>query len=242
MPVRPESANREAVELIRRLQNEPHAEPSSALRELAERAVDAVPGAEYAGITVIGPKGTVESVAATHPYARLLDDIQHTHRQGPCVTAAWEQHTMHVSDLAADDRWPDYRREVIDRTPIRSILSFELFTAKKKLRALNYYSESANAFDGNSIEVGLVYATHMAIAWNILMRDAQFRSALASRDIIGQAKGIIMERFDVDAGHAFDLLTRLSQSSNIPLVEVAERLVTTKVLDGGHDEGRRRPK
>lgn len=61
-------------------------------------------------------------------------------------------------------------------------------------------------FDDHSVEVGLVYATHIAIAWNIVLRDEQFRSALASRDIIGQAKGIVMERFDVDAAHAFELL------------------------------------
>jgi hypothetical protein len=240
MSLRRESSKLTPADYIRRLQDQSGAEPSSALRELVLDAVDAVPGADYASITVIDQRGRVASFVVTHPYASLLDDLQQTHRQGPSLSAVWDRDTIHVTDLMSDSRWPDFRREVIGKTPVKSILSFELFKAKDRLRALNFYAERANVFGEQSIEVGSTYATLIAIAWNILMREEQFRSALATRDIIGQAKGIIMERFDVDAGHAFGLLTRLSQSSNIPLVEVAERLVTTKLLDGGHDEGRRR--
>jgi AmiR/NasT family two-component response regulator len=68
-------------------------------------------------------------------------------------------------------------------------------------------------------------ATNTALAWNLLRRDQQFRSALASRDIIGQAKGLVMERFGVDAVQAFELLRRLSQDSNTPVSGVAHRLV-----------------
>ena len=74
---------------------------------------------------------------------------------------------------------------------------------------------------------GLIFATHTALAWNMLRRDEQFRSALASRDVIGQAKGMLMERFGIDAVRAFDLLKRLSQDSNTPLHEVAERLTSS---------------
>lgn len=225
---REESADLKLAELIRGLQDQPVAEVPAAVGDLAARAVDAVPGAQYGGITIAGHDGEVESFAATHPYAVLLDEIQQAHGEGPCLAAAWEHHTVRVNDLSVEDRWPGYRRDVLDRTPIKSVLSFELFKAEKKLRALNFYSEGIDAFDEHSMETGLIYATHIAIAWNILLRDEQFRSALASRDIIGQAKGIIMERFDVDARHAFELLTRLSQSSNVPLAEVAERLVTSK--------------
>lgn len=230
------SADLTLAELIRGLQNRPVTELPTAMRELAAKAVEAVPGAQYGGITIAGHDGEVESFAATHPYASQLDDIQHAHGEGPCLAAAWDHHTIRVDDLAGDDRWPAYRRDVLEHTPIRSILSFELFKAQKRVRALNFYSERADVFNEQSIETGLVYATHIAIAWNILLRDEQFRSALASRDIIGQAKGIIMERFDVDAGHAFELLTRLSQSSNIPLAQVAERFVATKTPTGDQNE------
>ena len=79
----------------------------------------------------------------------------------------------------------------------------------------------------------MIFATHTALAWNMLRRDEQFRSALASRDVIGQAKGMLMERFGIDAVRAFDLLKRLSQDSNTPLHEVAERLTSS----GRHSAG-----
>jgi len=75
------------------------------------------------------------------------------------------------------------------------------------------------------VELGLIFATHTALTWNLLRRDEQFKSALASRDIIGQAKGMIMERFNIDAVQAFELLKRLSQNSNAPVAEIARRLV-----------------
>ncbi|ORA25358.1 hypothetical protein BST12_03495 [Mycobacterium angelicum] len=74
----------------------------------------------------------------------------------------------------------------------------------------------------------LAFATHAALAWNISRRDDQFRSALASRAIIGQAKGMLMERFGIDAVAAFYLLKRLSQESNTPVVDISHRLVNVE--------------
>ena len=88
--------------------------------------------------------------------------------------------------------------------------------------------QSAGAFDDDSVELGLVYAAHTSVAWNSMRREQQFRSALASRDVIGQAKGMLMERFNIDAVAAFQLLRRLSQESNTRLVDIAERLVATR--------------
>ena len=74
--------------------------------------------------------------------------------------------------------------------------------------------------------MGLIFATHTALVWNMMRRDQQFRSALVSRDIIGQAKGRLMERFDIDAAEAFELLRQLSQESNTPIAHIAQRVVT----------------
>jgi AmiR/NasT family two-component response regulator len=92
--------------------------------------------------------------------------------------------------------------------------------------ALNFYAERKYAFDADAVEAGLIVATHAALAWNLLRRDEQFRSALATRDLIGQAKGMLMERFKIDAVQAFEVLKRLSQNSNTPLVDVARDIVT----------------
>ena len=77
-------------------------------------------------------------------------------------------------------------------------------------------------------EIGLVFAAHSSVAWNAARRDEQFKKALASRDVIGQAKGMLMERYGVNAIQAFELLRKLSQDSNTPLTQVAADLVETQ--------------
>jgi AmiR/NasT family two-component response regulator len=90
--------------------------------------------------------------------------------------------------------------------------------------ALNVYAEEPGAFDDETEEIGLIFATHSALAWNSARRDEQFQRALASRDVIGQAKGMVMERYNIGAIQAFDMLKKLSQDSNVPLARIAEEL------------------
>lgn len=86
----------------------------------------------------------------------------------------------------------------------------------------------ANAFTVSDEEVDLIMlATHAAIALRAINKDEQFKSALASRDVSGQAKGMVMERFSIDAVQAFELLRKLSQDSNTPVAQLAQRLVET---------------
>ena len=196
------------------------------LDALVVGCVGLVPGAQYAGITVAHRANGISTLAATNHYPVILDEIQQLHQDGPCLTAAWEQHTQRIDDLEAETRWPKYRQDAVDRTPIRSILSFELAVNADVRGALNFLAEKPGSFStAESQELALVAATHVAMAWTTLRRDDQFRSALASRDIIGQAKGILMERYDLDAVSAFELLTRLSQTSNTKLFDVAQRLI-----------------
>jgi GAF domain-containing protein len=195
------------------------------LDELTVSAVKAVPAAQYAGITIALRGGKVATASATGRYPALLDDIQQRHKQGPCLSAAWEQHTMQIRDMATEERWPAYCYAAMQASPIRSIMSFQLFADQHTMGALNFYADQPHAFDDDAVELGLILATHTALAWSLVRRDEQFRSALASRDIIGQAKGMIMERFTIDAVEAFELLKRLSQNSNTPLALVAHQLV-----------------
>ncbi|MDT5339466.1 MAG: hypothetical protein QOD90_4971 [Mycobacterium sp.] len=201
-----------------------------AMAEITDSATRAVPGAQYAGITMVSKRDGIRNVAATHPYVLELDEVQRRNQEGPCLTAAWENHTVRVDDLATDERWPKYRVAALESTPIRSIVSFRVFAGEADSGALNFFAERPHAFTEEALELGMIFATHAAIAWGMLRRDRQFRSALASRDVIGQAKGMLMERFDLDAVRAFDLLKRLSQDSNTPLHDVAERLTSSRGL------------
>jgi hypothetical protein len=106
------------------------------------------------------------------------------------------------------------------------MLSFQLYTHNARQGALNLFGSKPDVFTPEVKAVGAMLATHAATA--LIADDVrlQFQSGLASRDIIGQAKGMIMERFNVDAVRAFELLTRLSQNSNTRLAKVAEEIVS----------------
>jgi GAF domain-containing protein len=203
-------------------------ETTAGLRELIESGVRHMPGCQYAGITLAERGNTVTSVVATHRYAAVLDTIQDRRQEGPCLAAAWRHHMMYVDDLNVDQRWPHYQRDALEATPIRSIASYELFDDDKSMAALNFYADHPHAFGDESLEIGGIFATHVALAWSMMRRQDQFRSALASRDTIGQAKGVIMERFNLDAVEAFELLTRLSQRSNTKLIDIAKALIDSE--------------
>jgi GAF domain-containing protein len=226
-----EAAHLRIAELVQKLYSRPDTDSDTVIAELAEHAAIEISGAEYAGVTVTRNAKHIDTPAATHKWPIVLDEIQQLHREGPCLTAAWEEKTIHVADLEADDRFPLYRRDVLEQTPIRSVMAFQMFIAGETMGALNVYAEQPHAFGQESRAIGLIFAAHSSVAWNSARRDEQFKRALASRDTIGQAKGMIMERYGVDAVQAFELLRKLSQDSNVPLVQVATELVSKALSD-----------
>jgi GAF domain-containing protein len=152
---------------------------------------------------------------------------------GPCLQSARGYETVHVADFRSETRWPAFTQAVVERTPVRSSLSIQLFTDHEALGALTLYSEAVDAFDGSAVDQAWALAAHAAVALSSARRSEQFRSALASRDIIGQAKGMLMERYTIDARDAFALLSKLSQNSNTPVVELARQLADHTDTDRG---------
>ena len=218
----------QVAELSRSIQEQEHTDDiGKPLGELIATAAKFVPGAQHAAITIVGREG-VQTVAATARYPMVLGKFRQHRGAGPCEAATWEHEVIRIDDVSVEERWRDYCRDIAGESPIRSVLSFRLFVEHHSMGLLTFYSDEPHAFDNESMEVGLVMATHSALAWNTLRRDEQFRSALASRDIIGQAKVMIMERFHVDAVQAFELLARLSQNTNTPVVDVARQIVNRR--------------
>ncbi|GAC67549.1 GAF and ANTAR domain-containing protein [Gordonia soli] len=207
---------------------------SAVLASITEGAVNFVPGAQYAGVLLVDKKKNFETLAPTHPVVVEADQIQKDTDEGPCLEAAWEHSMILVSDMEHDLRFPAFSARTIAETTLRSGLSFQLFTHQGTMGALNIFADEPNVFDENSEEIGLLFATHAALALRAARQQQNFRSALASRDIIGQAKGMIMERFSIDSVAAFELLRRLSQESNTPLVSVAANLVDAEVPTPEH--------
>lgn len=231
-PANVEGTHLRIAEIVQELYGRPDTDSDTVIAELVEHAAVEIPGAQYAGVTVTRNAKHIDTPAATHKWPVLLDEIQQRHREGPCLTAAWEEKTIHVANLATDERFPLYARDVLAQTPIRSVMSFQLWIAGETMGALNVYAETANSFGPETREIGLIFAAHSSVAWNAARRDEQFKKALASRDIIGQAKGMLMERYGVNAIQAFELLRKLSQDSNTPLIGIATDLVEKQQTSG----------
>jgi GAF domain-containing protein len=193
------------------------------LQSIVEAAPKVVPGARWAGISLVQGTKIVSEVPTSRSVAEL-DQLQSDLNQGPCLTALRDYHTVHIDDMRTETRWPDFGREAQQRG-MRSMLSFQLFVRSENLGALNLYSDEPGAFSEDSFLIGEILAQHAAVAMIGAAAETQFENALATRDVIGQAKGMLMQRDNLTGLQAFSLLTRASQQTNVKLVDVARWLV-----------------
>ena len=202
------------------------------LQSATEACVELLPGSHSADVLIITGGKDYESMAATSSLVEVLDAAQKRYGEGPCVNAARGETVVRCDDLQNDARWPLFAKAAVAQG-VRSMISFQLFTHDDRVAALNVAGAEPNCFGPEAEALGAMLATHCAIALIADGKQLEFKSALASRDLIGQAKGIIMERFDVDAVRAFELLRQLSQGSNTKLSVVAAGIVA--------DQSSRRP-
>ncbi|MBD0322586.1 MAG: GAF and ANTAR domain-containing protein [Aldersonia sp.] len=194
------------------------------LRGVTAACVDLIPGGNSADVLLITESDRYESLAPTSDLPKSLDQVQQEMGEGPCVTAAAGDAVVRCDDLNEDPRWPRFAKAAV-AAEIRSMLSFQLFVHDGRRAALNIMGVEPNSFGPEAEALGAMFATHAALAFIAHNKQSQFESALASRDIIGQAKGRIMERFDVDAVRAFELLVKLSQNSNTRVIDIAAQIV-----------------
>jgi GAF domain-containing protein len=195
------------------------------LKSVTASSVDLIDGVQSADVLLISGADLFQSVAATSQLAVDMDGVQRRFGEGPCLDAAAGDSVVLCNDLRQDRRWPCFAEAAL-AAGVHSLLSFQLYTHNARKGALNLFGSKPDIFTSEVEAVGAMLAAHAAIA--LIADDVrlQFQSGLASRDIIGQAKGMIMERFNVDAVRAFELLTRLSQNSNTRLAKVAEEIVS----------------
>jgi GAF domain-containing protein len=198
--------------------------------------VGTVPGAEEATISLVEGRRRVVSAAASGEVARRFDDLQQETQQGPYLDAIYEHETVRVDDLTRDPRWPALARRA-GELGLSSMLCFQLYVIGDDLGALNLFARRPRAFRDESERVGLLYASHAAVAVAQAQKVTHLATALASRDVIGQAKGILMERYKVTADQAFALLAKVSPDTNCRLHDVAGSLARTGVLDAEGGEG-----
>ncbi len=214
-------------EMARFLQQEDSLQ--STLDGIVAAAVQVVPGADHAGVMEVTGRRRIETPSATGDVVRRVDQAQYESGQGPCLDATYRERTVRLSDMAGEERWPDFSRRALE-LGIRSMLSFQLYVAGATLGALNLYSRRTGAFDDESEHVGLLFAAHAAVAMAGAQRQQHLTRAVSVRDVIGQAKGILMERYKITGDQAFQLLVRVSQDANVKLVDVAHHLARTGQL------------
>lgn len=223
-----DSLPRLVAEAARALQAE--ADSSDTMNLAVTLAVEVVHGAEDAAISLVHRSRTVETPAATSERALKVDEIQYELGQGPCLSAIWDEEVVSCPNLEAEDRWGDWAPRTVRETEIRSMLSFRMFTQKDRVGALSLYSTQPHAFTGVDVESGISLAAHTAIAVVTARHDENMDIALDSRSLIGQATGIVMVCYDIDAVRAFAVLKRISQQTNVKLHEVAAELTRTRHL------------
>ncbi len=198
-----------------------------------------VPEADFVSITLRKGVDGFETPVSTDDLASQLDVVQYEVQEGPCVEAALEGATgvSEDSDLGHSDHWPKFG-PIAATLGVRSVLAFGVIpkAPSPRLGALNFYSRTAAAFTATDRDMGLLLAAHAgaAIAAARSLETAELRAAnleraLLSRDVIGQAKGMLMAQRGIDADEAFDVLRRASQQLNIKLAVIAEAIANRRV-------------
>jgi GAF domain-containing protein len=214
----------------RQLQEE-HGNIEATLQAITATAVRVVPHAEDCSISYVIGRSKVEPRASTSDLPRQVDALQGRIGQGPCLDAVWDAQIVRVDDVAADERWPEFARQAAE-LGIGSMLCFQLFVTGDRLGACNLFSRTPRAFDDESEEIGLMLAAHAGVALAGAEHESNLRAGMSSRDVIGQAKGILMERHRLTADQAFGVLSRVSQELNRKLVDIAGELTDTRAVPG----------
>jgi hypothetical protein len=205
----------------------------TALHRAVELSVKYIDGCSCASITVVR-SGRGQTIAASDDVARLADALQYELGEGPCLQAAWDDTNYLMFDVAGERRWPRYAEALAERTPVRSVLAFQL--PAEESAALNLFGTQPAVFTDEGVAIGAVFAAHVSSLVALYEAEEQstnLRSALDSSRQIGAAIGILMAHHKVTQDSAFNLLRLTSQQLQRKLRDVAADVVETGALPAG---------
>lgn len=209
------------------------------LQRIVDLAASSIDGCDLAGILVIDEDDHAHTVAATEAIVTRLDEAQIDSDEGPCLDAARSGATFYATDLLDDERWPTFA-VVASEHGIRSVLAYSL--SAHQLGALNLYARLPAAFGVTDRAQGTLFSTLARLALDSAQDRAagedlaeNLGEALKTREVIGQAQGILMEREQITPEQAFDILRRASQRMNRKLRDVARDMVQRAPLQPGDD-------
>lgn len=215
------------------------------LDAIVHAARASVPGFDHVGISIVHRDGRIETRAATGQLVRELDALQYELAEGPCVSSLRDEPVVVVEHLSHEQRWPRYVPRAV-QAGLRAQIGLQLFSERETLGGLNLYSTDADGVEPEALRSAELFAVHAALALGRARRESQLNEALASRKVIGQAIGVVMERYQIDEDRAFQFLLRASSSGNIKLRQIAQDIVdlTHRQIAGGREAAaprRRRP-
>jgi GAF domain-containing protein len=205
-------------------------DPPHTLERMVEITPEFFDSCDYVGISLV-ERDRIRTPAASNEKLRELDELQYEIGEGPCREAIRSHATIIVEDLHADARWPAWGRLMSEELGIRSSLSFRLFTRSDDTwGALNVYSRTPNSFTEEDVLHGQTIAAMCAVVLARSINDEHLARALETRTVIGQATGMIMERYGLDEQTAFNVLRRLSSQDNRKLNDLAQQVVADRTL------------
>ncbi|SDD53806.1 GAF and ANTAR domain-containing protein [Auraticoccus monumenti] len=216
----------EMAERVRQITEEP--DDAARLQRAVTAAVELVAGCSSAGITVVEGQ-VVTTAAATDDVALQGDLLQHELGEGPCLDSLRHGPLVVSGDVAADRRWPAWAPSV-HQLGVAATASLRLSGNGRTFGALTLYGGRRGALDGDDLAVACALATHISMMMASSHEIRHLGIALDSRTVIGQAQGLVMERYGLSAGEAFALLQRVSQHDNRKLFSIASELVSTRQL------------
>ncbi|HST47962.1 GAF and ANTAR domain-containing protein [Jatrophihabitans sp.] len=196
---------------------------------LAEGATDVIPGTEFSILVTPAGPGRLAAQATSGTETLQVVDLQNEVGEGPGLDAVSQPEPVWVPDLATEDRWPLFTPAARE-LGVASMLCTPLVTGDRVLGALNLAASRPHAFNEESQAMASLFAAHATIALAGQEWHRNLTTALDSRDVIGQAKGILMERFRVTPDAAFALLVKASQRTHTKLRTISEELCRTGVL------------
>ena len=212
-----------------------HSQLEDTLDQIAEFAVQAIPGADGAGLTLLADDQRAQTVVSSAAFVREIDAVQYGIGEGPCITAAAGARTVVSGSLGGESQWPRFGPRV-GRMGVHSALSLPLMVPGRMVGAMNVYARARDAFTTEAVRLGELFAVPAAVSVvnAQLLADSrrlidQLSQALASRAAIDQARGLIMSREGVSAGEAFERLVVISQLQNRKLRVVAQDLLDEAV-------------
>lgn len=197
---------------------------------IVARVRELVPEAERASLTVRLPRSTHATLASTDLVADEVDSLQHVLGQGPSLLVTDAGAWLRSGEVETDDRWPGWGPHASAKG-VRSLLTVALTDRHEPLGALNLYSGEQGAFvDPSGVDRALAFAALAATALASARRATTMQAAVSSRHVIGMAQGIVMARYEVSQQQSFELLRRLSSTTNVKLRDVAAQIVETRTV------------